>query len=78
MAQFLLALFVCNVYKENKLPNQKKSRQMITKVRFNSEPENEGFTNEEKWETVLLPTEGEARVGNNTLIPRAKPEVLMF
>ena len=35
----------------------------------------------EKWETVLLPTEGEARVqtavGNNTLIPRAKPEVLI-
>ena len=38
---------------------------------------NEGFANEEKWETVLLPMEDETRV-DNTLIPRAKPEVLMF
>ena len=38
----------------------------------------ERFTNEEKWITVLLPTEGEAQEGSNTLRPtRLKAEVLM-
>ena len=37
----------------------------------------EGFSHEEKWLNVLFLTEGEARVGNITLIPRPKAEVLM-
>ena len=36
-----------------------------------------GFSHEEKWLNVLFLTEGEARVGNITLIPRPKAEVLM-
>ena len=39
--------------------------------------QNEGFSHEEKWLNVLFLTEGEARVGNITLIPRPKAEVLM-
>ena len=38
---------------------------------------NEGFTHEEQWVNVLLYTEGEARVYNDTLKPRLKAEVLM-
>ena len=38
---------------------------------------NEGFTNEEKWVTALLSTEGEARMDNDALKPRLKAEVSM-
>ena len=37
----------------------------------------EGFTNEEKWVTALLSTEGEARMDNDALKPRLKAEVSM-
>ena len=38
----------------------------------------EGFTNEEKWVTALLSTEGEARMDNDALKPRLKWKVTTF